>query len=253
MRRAAAQRGFTLIEVLVALVLLALLLAGAWGGIRTAVKAIHSGDLAIERMNRLRVSEQFLRRQLSLALPLAFARDDASGENHLFQGEGDFMRFVAPMPGYLSRGGAYVQTLRLTRTSGGMELTFSNVMLGGYEDEAELDDAEPLLLVDGIRGGEFLYRGLDEEGELGDWVDVWEEPAKTPVMVRIDLEMTPESGMTWPVLDVPLMLDAASLPRAARSRQFLPNPGTDGGFQRGQPVREPRGQPARQPVRGRGQ
>jgi len=35
-------RGFTLLEVMLAIVLLALLLAGVWGAIRTAVHAMHS-------------------------------------------------------------------------------------------------------------------------------------------------------------------------------------------------------------------
>lgn len=205
--------------MLVALLLLSLLLAGAWGGIHTATKAIHSGDLAIERMNRLRVTEQFLRRQLSHSMPLAFGRDEGTGENFLFEGEADYMRFVAPMPGYLSHGGAYVQTLRLARAGHGMELTFANQMLNGFsQEDADKDAVEPTLLIDGIAEGHFQYRGLDEDGELDDWTDKWDEPSRLPVMVRIAFKMTPESGMTWPTMDIPLMMDVGSLPRRARSR-----------------------------------
>lgn len=212
--------GFTLVEVLVSLVLLALLLAGAWGGIHTAVKAIHSGDVTIERMNRLRLTEQFLRRQLSHAMPLAFARDDMEGTNIQFEGDATFMRFVAPMPGYLSRGGSYVQTLEINRAGRGMELVFTNQMLNGFDEEdadAPLlaDAPEPVLLIDGIARGEFLYRGLDEEGQLGDWTDRWETPDRLPVMVRVAFDMSADSGMRWPVLDVPLMLDVGSLARGA--------------------------------------
>ena len=44
-------KGFTLLEVMLAIVLLALLLAGTWGAIRTAVHALHSGETAIDRTN----------------------------------------------------------------------------------------------------------------------------------------------------------------------------------------------------------
>ncbi|MGB8717620.1 MAG: prepilin-type N-terminal cleavage/methylation domain-containing protein [Rhodanobacteraceae bacterium] len=236
-----SQRGFTLIEVLVAMLLLSLLLAGAWGGIHTATRAIHSGDLAIERMNRLRVTEQFLRRQLSHSMPLAFGRDDATGMNYLFQGEPERMRFVAPMPGYLSKGGAYVQTLELSRAGQGMQLTFADQMLNGFKlEDADKDAAKPVLLIDGIARGHFQYRGLDDQGELDDWTDEWDDASRMPVMVRIAFEMTPESGMTWPTMDIPLMMDVGSLPRRARSR---PVPGMT---RNGQPApdRQPRAPPS---------
>ena len=235
------QSGFTLIEVLVALLLLSLLLAGAWGGIHTATRSIHAGDLAIERMNRLRVTEQFLRRQLSHAMPLAFGRDKGTGENYLFEGQADSMRFVAPMPGYLSHGGAYVQTLKLSRAGQGTELTFANQMLNGFSlDDADADAAEPTLLIDGIAEGRFQYRGLDDQGKLEDWTDEWDEPSRLPVMVRIAFTMTPESGMTWPTMEIPLMMDVGSLPRRARSR---PVPGQ---LQRTPPQPQPQPQrPAR--------
>ena len=37
-------RGFTLVELLLAILLLGLLMAGAWAGINTAVKASRSGE-----------------------------------------------------------------------------------------------------------------------------------------------------------------------------------------------------------------
>lgn len=231
MQRRAPFRGFTLMEVLVALLLLSLLMAGAWGGIHTAVKAIHSGDEAIDQINRLRVTQQFLRRQLSHVLPLAFGRDESTGENFVFQGNARRMRFVAPMPGYLSRGGAYVQTLTLSQGSKGIELTFAHQMLNGFSLEDLQDNGvEPMLLIDGIADARFQYRGLADDGTLEDWSDEWEEATQTPVMVRIDMVMTPQSGLHWPTMTIPLMMDVSSLPRRARSQA------RQGMFQQGQPV-----------------
>ena len=151
-------RGFTLIEVMLAILLLAVLLAAAFGGIRSAVKGMDVGEALIDRTNRLRVAQEFLRRQLSRALPLPFGQESGSGSNFLFQGEGDFMRYVAPMPGYLSNGGAYVQTLELAGSRNGKQLLFTHAMLNGFDlKKLSKDDAEPVILMDQIESGRFEF------------------------------------------------------------------------------------------------
>lgn len=210
--RSAATRGFTLLEVMLSIVLLALLLAGTWGAIRTAVHAMHSGEDAIDRTNRLRVAEEFMRRQVSRILPLAYATDDSTGTNYVFEGSGNFMRFVAPMPGYLSKGGAYVQTLSLVNSrGGGKQLQFTDMMLNGYDsDDKESSPQDPAVLLDQIQDGRFEYRTLDDQGELTDWSDQWDDPSVTPVMVRIRIIMRPEARVEFPDMEIPLMLDAGA-------------------------------------------
>ncbi|HSX61133.1 MAG TPA: prepilin-type N-terminal cleavage/methylation domain-containing protein [Tahibacter sp.] len=221
-RRAA---GFSLLEVLLAITLLAILLAGAMSGIRAATRAMHAGEQNIERTNRLRVAQEFIRREISRSLPLAFGQEHGSGANFVFQGESDFVRFVAPMPGHLSRGGPYVQTLELARGRNGLQLVFTHNMLNGFDlDKLKPDDGTPVLLLDGIRRGRFEYRKFDDQNELEDWEDEWENPSMLPVMMRIDLEMTPESGLVWPTMEIPLILDTSGGVRLFQQR--MPQPGT---------------------------
>ena len=207
-------RGFTLLEVMLALLLLALLLAGTVGAIRTAVHAMHSGEQAIDRTSRLRVAQEFVRHQVSRIMPLAFARDENTNSNFVFDGRRDFMRFVAPMPGYLSKGGPYVQTLSFAgNRRGGRQLLFTDQMLNGYDENAKDGDEEPSVLIDQIADGRFEFRGVDENGELTDWSDQWDDPSVTPVMVRVVVRMLPEAGVEFPEMDIPLMLDAGAVRR----------------------------------------
>lgn len=216
--------GFSLLEVLLAITLLALLLTGAMSGIRTATRAMHAGEQTIERTNRLRVAQEFIRREIGRSLPLAFGQEHGSGANFVFQGEKDFLRFVAPMPGHLSRGGPYVQTLELARGRNGLQLVFTHNMLNGFDlDKLKPDDGQAVMLLDGIRRGRFEYRKFDDQNELEDWKDDWENPSLLPVMVRIDLEMTPESGLVWPVMEIPLILDTSGGVRMFQQR--MPQPG----------------------------
>lgn len=204
----AASSGFTLIEIVLALVLVSLIMAIAVGGIRMSRKAAESGEHRVEAVNAVRVTQEFLRRQLARVVPLAFDIDRAEGRNLVFEGEDDSVTFVAPMPGYLSGGGPYVQRISLERD----RLAFYHRMLISEED----DEAEPVFLVDRIRRGKFEYRGIDEQGQLGDWSDKWDDSSRTPMMVRLSLEFQRDSGMKWPTLEVPLLIDVGGVNNAYR-------------------------------------
>lgn len=224
-RRGLVRRGggFTLLETVLAIVLLAVLIGAGYSGIRAAAKAMGSGEISVERTNRLRVSQEFMRHQISRILPLAYDHDGGTGENKVFEGSRDLMRFVAPMPGYLSHGGAYVQTIELKRTSGNtMQLYFSNAILTGYDPKKLTpSDLDPQVLIDQIKSGRFEYRTYNEQGELGAWTDRWEDSSRTPVMVRIQLEMAREALVAWPEMQIALVMDGAS---SQASQRFIPNP-----------------------------
>lgn len=226
----AAAGGFTLLEVLLAVTLLALLLAGAYSGIQTSVRAMRSGEHLIERIDRVRTVQEFLRHQLTRVTPLAYGQTD-SGMSIVFEGERGFMRFVAPMPGYLSRGGPYVQTLALKSGSGGMQLVFSGAMLNGFDlKEQQAAEREPVVLLDHVRDGAFSYRTLDDQGQLAPWDSNWEDNGVTPLMVQIALQMQDGERVGWPLLEVPMMLDsgAARLQRVPALRGLPGTPGTPG-------------------------
>ncbi|MBS0485850.1 MAG: prepilin-type N-terminal cleavage/methylation domain-containing protein [Proteobacteria bacterium] len=219
--------GFTLLEVLLAVILLGLLIAGAYGGIRASAHAMRAGEAAIDRTDRLRTAQEFLRRQISQILPLEFGRDDNTGMIHVFDGDARRMRFVAAMPGYLSRGGPYVQTLELAPATDGLQLRFSDTMLNGYATDKNRSDsdADAVVLLDRIASGRFEYRALDADGNLGNWSSDWQDPGITPLMVRIELTMQPGVQMPWPTLDIPLMLNAGAM----RPRMPMQIPAAAGG------------------------
>jgi general secretion pathway protein J len=203
------QAGFTLLEMLLAITLLALLLAGAYSGIQTSVRAMHSGERVIERLDRMRTVQEFLRHQMSRIMPLSYAMTENG--NYVFEGDRGFMRFVAPMPGYLSRGGPYVQTLALRPGPDGMKLVFSGAMLNGFDiNAAKTAERDPVVLLDHIREGAFAYRALDEQGQLGPWSSEWNDFSVTPLLVQVQLTMQSGQRIDWPTLAVPLMLDSGA-------------------------------------------
>ncbi|MGH8121873.1 MAG: prepilin-type N-terminal cleavage/methylation domain-containing protein [Rudaea sp.] len=209
MRATQRQRGFTLLEMLLVIMLLGLLLGGAYGGISAAVRGMRSGEAAIERVDKVRTVQEFLRRQISRTLPFQYAQTQTTGE--VFRGDDKFMRFVAPMPGYLSHGGAYVQTLELAQGDDGLQLIFTSTLLNGFSlDKSASGQVSTVVLLDHVRDGKFSYRGLDAQHQLTDWSYDWPDSSATPLMVKIDLTLATGGQIDWPALSIPLMMDSSA-------------------------------------------
>lgn len=213
------QIGFTLLEILLAMLLLSLLVGMAYAGISAGLRSSESSHALIEQSNRLRLTQEFLRRQISQAMPSYYASDPIHGTASMFEGSSTMMRFVATMPGYLGHGGAYVQTLSLQRGRDGLELVFEHEPLIGYEPDGRLREREPpVRLLGGIERGRFEFARIDLERNQVQWVDDWEDTHLPPLMVRIALDLKAESRMGFPEMLVPLMIDGPGMHRPALQR-----------------------------------
>lgn len=204
-------KGFTLVELLLALTLMSMLLALAYGGLRAATRAADKGQTILEDSSRIRMAHQFVRKQINQAVPLAFAEDETDDTRVVFEGSAQSIRYVAPMPGYLGFGGLQVQELAIVRGRDGMELVLSHALLQEFE-EARLYEREPILLVGNIASGEFNFLGRDEEsGELTGWNNSWDSTLGLPLSVSLDLEFEEEVYIDWPLLTASLRVDASAV------------------------------------------
>lgn len=196
--------GFTLLEILAALVLLALLLLGVYSGIASASRSVRSGTAAIERMDQLRAAQQFLRRELAQSLAAPISRTDR-GEPVYFQGDAHEMRYVAPLPGYLGKLGPQLQQLQLVDDGAGglrLELRLALLPPDGGPPQAL---GEPQVLFDHSRAGGFHYLGTDADGSALPWAGEWTADRSLPQVVRIELQ--PQGRASWPRLDIPLRIE----------------------------------------------
>ena len=199
--------GFTLLEVLGVLVLLALLMLGLYAGIQTATRSVRSGQVMIGRLDQVRATQQFLRRELAQSMAVPIARND-SGDNLYFSGSPHEVRYAATLPGYLDKLGAQLQRVQLVSDgAGGLRLEASFAMLppDGSSPRAL---GSPEVLLDGIRSGSFSYRGLDEHGQAGDWLSEWPDGRRLPALVSIDLQLSDRTE--WPIMQIPLRVDPSA-------------------------------------------
>lgn len=192
-------RGFTLLEMLLALVLLAAGLALAFATVRAATTMVERGEMRAQRNERARAVEGFLRQRIGTALPVVFATDPATFRQSRFLGEPRRIRFVADLPSYLGRGGPHLYDLAFEQ--GRLMVRFSVVQAGQAVDAP--DGIAPEQLADGLRQVRFRYRGLDEKGQPGPWQEAWRTAEILPLQVAVDVET--EAGARWPELIVTLV------------------------------------------------
>jgi general secretion pathway protein J len=212
-RRAAA--GFTLLEILIATVLLAAAMTLGFATLRAASAAATRGEALAARNERMRAVEGFLRKRIASALPIAFDVNETTGMALRFVGEPDRIRFVADLPAYLGRGGPHLHDISVANDDEGLRLQAEFAVVLANEINAEREPRPPELLAGGLREVKFRYRALDAQNRIGDWEERWEQGDRMPLQVRI--EIIDSRGDSWPPIVV-------SLPQAASFGGFSQAP-----------------------------
>ena len=210
------ESGLTLVELLVALVLMALIAVMMSGGIRFGVRAWEAADARVEDDTRIQAVQALLRRQFNRAYP-AIGADARKRSQVDFEGRANSLRFITALPAHLSPGGRSVVALE-----GAADDVPALILrwrphrpgFGDDDDEAAGADgewAEEHVLIEGIEGMEFAYFGAEKPGDDPRWFDDWQERRTLPTLVRLRLSFAEDDRRTWPEL-------VADLPITARAR-----------------------------------
>jgi general secretion pathway protein J len=171
------QPGFTLVELLVALVLFALLAALAYGALRFTGSAAVAMDRAGRSSLDLRFAARFIEDQVEMARPTGF-----SGDRHS-------MRFVAPLPPRLGEGGIHAFSIAVTESRQGRALVMTHQL---HQNSSwarfAAREAIPVPLADGLQAAHFEYLPWSANGTDPAWVERWEEKDGLPRLVQLHLE-----------------------------------------------------------------
>jgi len=193
------QGGFTLIEVMIAVVLLAVIFGITFNVLHFAVKAWDKGVVRAEVTNRVTLVQDLLRSAMMQAQPVVLKTDDHSKQLAFVGGEGE-LRFVAPLSTAQKSGGLYVLNIEHVQneTTGTLVLRYHRYY---YNDESfsatGSDDIE--LLLDNVDGITFRYFGPDEENGVSAWKPAWVEQSVLPYKIEMTVRLARED-VVWPIL-----------------------------------------------------
>ncbi len=194
--------GFTLLELVIALVLLALMSAVMFGSLSMAGRTWDGGEAKVGEVSAMRQAQEFLREQLSAQYPLRLRK--VAELPLLFAGERSEMRYAAALPPRVVEGGVYYFRLAVAKSDTKSQLVLERMIPdAGALQEPEFRDAERSVLADGIAELRISYFGRDPDAadtDVPTWRDHWGDRQRLPLLVRI--EVKPEKGAAWPVLVV---------------------------------------------------
>lgn len=210
--RRSQARGFTLIELMVALALFAMLASILFGSLRLAGRSADAGEEKAQASSGMRLASDYLREQLASQHPQRMRK--MLEFPLLFGGTGEELRFTATLPGRVGVGGMWYYKLAVANVPGKQQpaLVLSRVMpdLDGLSLPG-FDDAERSVLADDVKSVKISYFGRDRGVALDQaptWRNTWDDTQLLPVLVQI--EVVPRNGEPWP----PILVAPRAAPEA---------------------------------------
>ena len=195
--------GFTLLELLVAIMILTLIMTASFGSVRIASRSWEAGQSLADASEEMRTVSDFLRRRF--AQMSAFVWLDGSQERIAFIGDQKQLRFIAPAPDYADGPGLFIYTMTIDTEDGLEQLLLSYAPFDpGTGDFNAQTDVRRTVLTDNLTSAAFEYYGSERDDTEPSWQVIWQPDAERfPAMIRIATARDgPGSG--WPDLMFPL-------------------------------------------------
>lgn len=198
-----SRQGFTLVEMLVALVLLGLLSVVLFSSFRLGMRAWEAGTVSAWQTSEIEVVQTLLRKELSEATQLPIGTGEARTD-FTFAGFSDEVQFSAPMLAHLGMGGYHVIALSTDGPGASQDLVFRWRV---YRPDMSLMDErwrDPLVLLHDIAGINLEYFGRYEDEETSTWRDTWDHQETLPDLIRLQVAFPTTDRRRWPELIVAL-------------------------------------------------
>jgi general secretion pathway protein J len=182
--------GFTLIEVVIALTLVAALLAITFGGLRVGLAAWRQGDARAEQLQRSRSLSQVLTRALGGAHPYQSEPAGQAPALPAFEGERDRLAFVTTRPPVPLAGPIAFTAVSLTPEASGL-----TIREGALPSRAPFAGLLPVVVDAGGAALHFRYfRGGDRT-----WVDRWDPTSEESLPAAVEITVGDQPPLIVPI------------------------------------------------------
>ncbi|HEX9190500.1 MAG TPA: prepilin-type N-terminal cleavage/methylation domain-containing protein [Candidatus Deferrimicrobiaceae bacterium] len=198
-------RGFTLLELVAALAILALIAGSVAVGIRLASGSIERGEAVAREAARLRAAVGIVERAIRSLDPMPLLAEGKA--TAYFSGEERKLRFLtalAPVP-FAGGGMRLISFFELPGSDGGLAVaTASPFRPGGAGSWDGTEGARILVL--GATEVSFTYSEGPEKDGTWKWIPAWapKDPGIFPAAVRVEFSVPGEEGPRKTAFVVPI-------------------------------------------------
>jgi general secretion pathway protein J len=193
---APAQGGFTLVELLIALAIVATLMVTAFGGLRVVLGATQRSEERIEVHQHLRSLTTLITRSLGSVYPYRGPMGTLPEARLLFRGQASRLEFVTQAPPFPLAAPIAFTAVALTFVEG-EGLVIRERALPNYEPFAEA----PVVLRDPSVTS-LVFRYHDENNG---WQTTWDDEDEPPTAIEVTVGLTLQGRpQTLPAMVVPL-------------------------------------------------
>jgi len=173
------ERGLTLLELMISIVLMATILLIVSGAIRLGYRSIDRGEKKVEYLERFRSSLAIIYAQIQSEMPLA-SREGIT-RRYYFAGATDSLRMATNYSIWGGQKGYVIVEYTVKTDDNGTRSLIASENIVGTEKKNET------LLLQGFDGIFFEYFFKDATSSEGRWVDTWSINAKLPWKIRLRL------------------------------------------------------------------
>lgn len=199
--KAALNRGFTLIEVLIAMTLLSVIVVLLFASLRICAQSWEQGETKITEINEVAVVYHFFQQYLASAKPVANDFADDGTVSYGFQGDGQNLNFVTALPASVERSGLQQFAVNLVKDHGEQ---FIRITLTPFFPLAEGEQwrQDQVILIKHVKNLEISYFGSDDGVSPGVWMPDWMEKEVQPQLVKIRIAL--DNNIYWPEMVIKL-------------------------------------------------
>jgi len=199
-----AEAGFTLIEVLVALALMAVIASLLVGAIATARQSLNVVDRRVT-LATIPAAQSVLRRLIMEARANPDVTEKANPDR-AFLGDPDKLRFISSFVPRGQYGGLWRYEIALDASGSGARSSALVLTQQLLRPASSTDPALRTVVVKEIRALNVRYFGAEDKETAPRWQDTWHHPFRLPRLVSVDVTFPRADGRQWTPLIVALPL-----------------------------------------------
>jgi general secretion pathway protein J len=170
-------KGFTLLELVISITLVATMITIATGALRLGYRSISSGERKMESMERFRSSLYIINAQILSGVPLSFDRQGV--KQVYFAGSADFLRLATNYSIWGGQKGYVIVEYRVVTENNGTKSLYAAENQIGTQIQKETK------LLQGLDAIYFEYFFKDKTEELGIWITQWTDTTTVPKKMRL--------------------------------------------------------------------